>query len=113
MECNLNTKGNECSIKFTGPMGIAQANEVKATLMNSLSSCGRVTMDLKEVHEMDMSIVQLFCSANMSFEKSGKYFSIIDKDMDSVASLLTELGYDNNFGCSENPCKLCLWKGEA
>ncbi|MDA8136697.1 MAG: STAS domain-containing protein [Desulfobacteraceae bacterium] len=113
MEYNLNTKGNECSIKFTGPMGIAQANEVKAALVNSLSSCSRVTMDLRDVHEMDMSIVQLFCSANMSFEKSGKYFSITDKDMDSVTSLLTELGYDNNFGCSENPCKICLWKGEA
>jgi len=49
MECNLNTQGNECSIKFTGPMGIAQANEVKTTLMNSLSSYGRVTMDLKEI----------------------------------------------------------------
>jgi len=113
MECNLNTQGNECSIKFTGPMGIAQANEVKAALINSLSSYGKVTMDLKEVHEMDMSIVQLFCSANMSFEKSGQYFSISDKDMDYMASLLTELGYDNNFGCSENPCKTCLWKGEA
>ena len=113
MECNINPEGIKCGIKFSGAMGIAQANDAKMTMMNVLSSYGNVTLDLKEVREMDMSIVQLLCSANMSFEKSGKLLSITGKDTDSVTSLLTELGYDNNFGCSENPCKTCLWKGEA
>ncbi len=93
-------------------MGIAQANEIKNAVMNSLSSYGTVTLHLQDVPEMDMAIVQLFCSANMSFEKSGKLLSITDKNQESVAALLTELGYENNFGCSENPCKSCLWKGE-
>ncbi|MFA5904245.1 MAG: STAS domain-containing protein [Desulfobacula sp.] len=112
MECNINPKGNDCCIKFSGAMGIAQANEAKTILVKSLSSYRNVVLDLKEVSDVDMSIVQLLCSANMSFEKSDRHLTITGKDKDLITALLTELGYENDFGCSGNPCNTCLWKGE-
>lgn len=112
MECHTTTKGTECTITYSGSMGIAQASEMKTSLMHSSSSCTRVSLDIKAAEGLDMSIVQLLCAANMSFEKKGKTLSIADKDAERISSLLTELGYEKNFVCSESPCNTCLWKGE-
>lgn len=111
MEYTLEPKGDKCTIRIAGSMGIADVGEIKNALTSSLSFYTSVTVNMEDVKELDMVIIQLLCSANISFEKDSKILTAVYSDNPAVKSSLIELGYDNKLGCSENPCKTCLWKG--
>ena len=75
MEYTLSPEGTDCVLQFTGETGIMDAEEIKTVMINVLSDYSLVNIDIAEVREIDMTIIQLFCSANQSFEKNNKTYN--------------------------------------
>ena len=113
MESETITKKNQFNIVLEGKLTIEEASIKKEEINDAYSKHQNVCIDLEQVTDIDISGVQLICSANMFFEKNNKNLTLKSKNNDKILHVLTELGYYNKYGASHGfSCKKCLWKGE-
>ena len=112
MEYSLKPGDNSCIISISGEMTILQVNELKDVLSHCLNKYESTRIDFEQVKTIDLANVQLLCSANMTYEKAGRTLSKTGMNAAVIESALTEIGYNRDRGCLENPCDLCLWKGD-
>ena len=108
---NLKTKktGNTTTVKIEGPLTIEHAIELKTFISNIYANPEDIVMDLDDVTEIDLSCIQLICSANLSFEKSRK--QLIRKSVlpEEITHVLYEAGYKRDPRYHGTSCKKCFW----
>ncbi len=90
---------------------IEKSEELKAILIKALGSVKTLLIDAKRLRGIDVSCIQLFCSAARSFQEEKKKISI--KSIHSSTHLkkvLIDSGFAGDRCISEDFCKNCLWK---
>lgn len=100
------------NIVLEGKLTIEEASIKKDVFNDAYSKHQNVCIDLEKVTDIDISGIQLLCSASMFFEKKNKNLTIKSKNNDKIIQVLKELGYNHkDGGCYEFSCIKCLWKG--
>jgi anti-anti-sigma regulatory factor len=81
---------------------------VKSALVESLKGAERIEVDLASVEEVDLSCLQLFCSAHRTSGGLGKSFSIggVSGAFDRAAR---DAGYRLIGGCGRDAGSPCLF----
>ena len=97
-------------LKLEGSWIIERAQELKSVLLQSLNRYDRIIVDLEGLTQVDLSFLQLFCSAHRTSLKQGKHFALHQNKPPAVKKLVREAGYERTLGCHRDPCKSCLWK---
>jgi len=76
LDKQLAPDGSSITIKACGNMGIEAAAELHAALMESVSSVKTVKLDLQQVDRVDITTLQIICSACKTAAANGcKLFS--------------------------------------
>lgn len=92
---------------------VKNAAAFKETLLEALQTHAKVSLDLSEVEDVDMSFFQLLCAAHKSAMDGGMDFSCGQKDASAaVREAVSFAGFSRHVGCSFSDASSCLWLEE-
>ncbi len=106
----LGKTNKEGTVVVEGTLTVSQISEVRAELIKALKASGKVAIDLRAVTEIDLSALQLFCSAHKTAINSKKYFELIDSSTGVAKNTAGLNGFLREHGCSIDKENTCLWK---
>lgn len=94
---------------LSGDLTLQVAGEVKALFVKALSAKGDVTFRFEDVGDVDLSFIQMLCSAHRSAHDDGKKFNLAGTWPKSLTALLEESGLNVHVGCSLDSGIECPW----
>jgi anti-anti-sigma regulatory factor len=102
-------KSQKAEHLLSGDLTLQVAAEVKAVFVKALAAKGDVTFRFEEVGDVDLSFIQILCSAHRSAHDDGKKFIFTGEWPESFATLLDESGLNVHVGCSLDSGVECPW----
>ncbi|MBI9090440.1 MAG: STAS domain-containing protein [Desulfobacterium sp.] len=112
MDLKTEKSGSTVTVKMGGPLTIEHAAKLKTFMSNVSGDAEEIFVDLDGVTDIDLSCIQLLCSANLSFDKNRKRLIWKNAHTNVITRALSEAGYTREVVCHDKPCKNCLWKGD-
>lgn len=103
-------QGKDRALIISGSLTIEYTVQFKDALTDSLKQDADLIVDLDSITDMDLSCLQLLCSAHKTFtnaKRSIKLAGIPDVLKQSVHNA----GYKRNSGCTKEAGKTCFWVG--
>jgi anti-anti-sigma factor len=98
-------------VTLTGELTIARAEELKATLSELLQEVSNIRIRVADVSAVDLSCLQLLCSAHRTAAALGKALTL-EGDMPPLLRQVMKLaGFTRRKGCSFSPHTNCLGCG--
>lgn len=111
MDFKLEQSGAVGVLTLNGALTIGCAEELKATLMKSLERVEHLVLNLGTVEEVDLSCLQLLCSAHRTSTRLNKQMTIAGGRPEAFRRAVCAGGYGRHVGCSFDIHKTCLWLG--
>jgi anti-anti-sigma regulatory factor len=99
------------TLKLEGRCVVDHADELKTALIDALKSEGHLVIDLERVSEVDLSCLQLFCSAHKSSLLLSKHFSLANPP-ECYLRVAEDAGYHRVLSCHEAGDGGLMWTGE-
>lgn len=98
-------------LKVTGELTIPFAAEFRGALLDAFDEAAGVIVDLGGVNSVDITGLQLLCSAHRTACARGKGFSVegLTNPVLSEAACLS--GFPRHVGCAVDVGKSCIWIG--
>ena len=100
----------EGTVIVEGALTVSRIAGVRDELLVALKASEKVGLDLRAVTEIDLSALQLFCSAHKTAIKAKKIFELIDSSTGVAKNTAGMNGYLRQQGCSIDQDDTCLWK---
>lgn len=110
MDFKLESSG-EGFVSLDGELTIEHAAELKALLIRALESADRVYIRLKDVTAVDLSCLQLLCSAHRSAVKIKKHITLERGNCGVFEQTLKDAGFCRSRDCQKDPYGNCFWTG--
>lgn len=109
MGATLNRSGDKAVITLDGDATLPQAEELRSALIKALIDSDDVAIVLENVREVDLSCLQLLCSAHRSAARLKKRVAL-SGDLPAVfRDTVAAAGFDRLKGCKLDTEKSCLW----
>lgn len=102
-ETLLLSVGGELTIPFAG--------EFRGALLEAFDAAGRVVVNLAGVSAVDITGLQLLCSAHRSACAREKGFGIEGLTNPVLAEAVGLAGFPRHVGCAVDVGKTCVWMG--
>ena len=96
---------------LSGELTIVYAEHLKSVLKETLDQQDHVVLDLKQVEEMDLSALQLLCSAHRTALANGKTIHFVCQPPCELGQTLSLSGFVRDIGCDYKAEENCLWSG--
>lgn len=109
MAFGLKKTKKEGTLSVEGALTVSRIAEVREELLAAFKSSAKVVLDLTAVTEVDLSALQLCCSAHKTAVKKGKVFELTDSSVGVVRNTAGMNGYLRQQGCSIDQDETCLW----
>jgi len=100
------------TVIVAGALTVARTAVVREELIKALQTSQKVGLDLQAVTEIDLSALQLFCSAHKTAIKAKKSFELIDSSTGVAKNTAGLNGYLRQQGCNITLDETCLWKNK-
>lgn len=110
MEYKLEQSGAMGILTIDGELTVQYAHELKSALLKSLDNVDHLVLNLAKVTSIDLSCLQLLCSAHRTSGKLNKQLSLIGDRPEALQQAAKNAGYLRHVGCSYDAHKDCLWK---
>jgi len=94
---------------LSGEMGIQQAAALKDQLQNVQESVEHLFLDVHGVTGLDVSSLQIFCSAHRTFMKLHKQLIFAGPLPRAWTDFMEAAGFVRGKGCSLDSNNTCLW----
>jgi anti-anti-sigma regulatory factor len=111
MTAEFKLSGDTGVLTLTGDLTIGYARELKAALLTSMVRTSQVTVKLGRVTALDLSCLQVLCSAHRSFYLKNKELSVTGKGREVLRKEALRAGFFTGRGCDFSPKEACLWAG--
>jgi anti-anti-sigma regulatory factor len=98
------------SIRFAGELTIEHAAELQTVLMESLDRLDRLCLLFENVTAVDISFLQLLCSAHRSAVKNNKILWLDRHRPEPLKLTVIEAGFGRQEGCVLDVHQTCIWK---
>lgn len=98
-------------VALTGELTIMQAAELKKRLTEALNSAQSVQVHIGKVINVDLTCMQLLCSAHRTAFVRGKQLSIVGPVSPIFRKMIDQTGFRRTHGCSFSPNSNCLCCG--
>jgi anti-anti-sigma regulatory factor len=106
---SLEQSGNVAVLAVSGPVTVERACELKEILMKALHGADQVVFDLEGMTEVDLSCLQMLCSAHRTSIRLNKRITL-GNVRPEVFRRATECGgFERHTGCALDTNKSCLW----
>ncbi len=101
--------GKEGNITLDGEITLNHAEELRMLLIKALIDADRVVVDFGPVSDVDISCLQLLCSAHRSAGRMKKVVSLSRNWPAPFAKAVRDAGYKRLTGCRLDMDHSCLW----
>jgi len=98
------------TVIVAGALTVSHIAEMREELIKALQVSQKAKLDLQAVTEIDLSALQLFCSAHKTATKAKKVFELIDSSTGVAKNTAGLNGYLRQQGCNIVMDETCLWK---
>lgn len=99
-------------LELEGALTIARAEELRSMLSQALENAEQLVVNVDNVTDMDLSALQLFCSAHHTSARAGKRITIDGNRLPAMSRSIEQAGYVRRFGCLSEGSSPCLWMEE-
>lgn len=107
--CNEN---NAATLWLDGDLTIERAAELLDVCRQALAASDDISVAFDEVGAVDLSCLQLLCSAHRTAVLQGKQFCFADERPDFLSEAAERAGFIRKGKCQMNPERYdCLWLG--
>ncbi|HAR95965.1 MAG TPA: hypothetical protein DCR97_08400 [Deltaproteobacteria bacterium] len=96
-------------IRVEGELTVQHAAELRTCLLSALSSAQSVRVDLEALEDMDLTCLQILCSAHKSALFAGKVLCLGNKIPEHFKNTLDTAGFWRSQGCTIDTGDSCLW----
>jgi ABC-type transporter Mla MlaB component len=110
MSIKLKRTAKKGLILCDGELTLDHAEELRSVLIKALIDVDRVELDMEKVTRVDLSCLQLLCSAHRSAERMNKLLALRHGRPDELNRVAGEAGYLRRAGCRLDSDKTCLWR---
>jgi ABC-type transporter Mla MlaB component len=98
------------SLSFAGNLTIEHAAELQTFLMESLNRRDRLHLVFENVTEVDISFLQLLCSAHRTAVKTNKTLMLDGHRPEPLRLAVIGGGFGRQEGCVLDVQQTCIWK---
>jgi len=98
-------------VALRGDLTIAHAADLKQLLHESLDRSQRIAVRLEDVTAVDLSCLQLLCSAHRTASTLDKRLTLEGARPSLFRQAMQQAGFMRQKGCSLNHNTTCLWCG--
>ncbi|MBJ6725570.1 STAS domain-containing protein [Geomesophilobacter sediminis] len=101
----------EATLHLKGRATIETCTEFRDALRAALTGCRNLTIDVSEVEAIDLSCIQLFCSAHKTALNQGKNVTIANPQGEEFTASIRNVGLTCTLPgtCQGDPDHFCLW----
>jgi ABC-type transporter Mla MlaB component len=110
MELLFEGPDDEGTITLKGDLVIQHASRLGKVLLETLETNQRMCLRLEELKEIDLSCLQVFCSAHRTAVALQKEMSIAGKWPEALGFAAEEAGFTKGMPCTIAKTTKCLWK---
>jgi len=96
-------------ISFEGDLTLPHAEEIRSLLIKALVNADAVGLRFAEVHDVDLSCLQLLCSAHRSAVRLKKRITIEGGAPQALKDAADAAGYSRQKGCKLDSDRSCIW----
>jgi anti-anti-sigma regulatory factor len=101
--------GKQGNITLDGNLTVGQAEELRRFLIKAIIDAQQVRLDFGTVTDVDLSCLQLLCSAHRSASRMKKSISLSGDWPEVFKNTVEEAGYSRLTGCRLDVDHSCLW----
>ena len=101
--------GNKGVVTVDGDVTLRQAEEFRRVLIKALVDADEVALDMEKVEKVDLSCLQLLCSAHRSAARFKKKFAFTGCPSEALRDAVEASGFSRVTGCKLDCDKSCLW----
>ncbi len=87
-----------CVLKLSGKWTVERAHELRSLLLNALKGHEQVLLELEGLMEVDISCLQLLCSAHRSSVKLGKRLALHGNRPETFGQVVRDAGFARALG---------------
>lgn len=113
MSAEQNKKSKKKEHILSGDLTLQVAGEVKESFVRALSGKGDVTFRFDDIGDVDLSFIQILCSAHRFAHDEGKKINFSGEWPEPFTTLIEESGLNVHVGCSLGGGIECPWNIEA
>ncbi len=111
MEANIDVAGDAATLSLAGALTVECAAELKSALMDVLAKAASVRVEFGRVTEMNLSCLQLLCSAHRTAMSEGKAMTVRPDAEGAYRRMTWRAGFVRHEGCEPAGADNCLWLG--
>lgn len=111
MDTCFEKSGDHGVLSVEGDLTIEYAAGLKTVLAEALNSGLQLILDVANVAKIDVSCLQLICSAHRSAVLSGKTFALRYAGGEFVRAV-KDTGFLRHVGCAQGTGDACVWLRE-
>lgn len=98
------------TITLKGELTVQHASRLKEVLLDGIAKTSRLAIDVKGIEEVDLSCLQVLCSAHRSALGSGKVIALRGPWPDPLRRVVETSGFSEGNSCRSRKDAPCLWK---
>ncbi|MCX7965642.1 MAG: STAS domain-containing protein [Syntrophorhabdaceae bacterium] len=102
---------NEKVLRFSGDLTVINAEKIKSQILHSIQDTDHLVLNLTDITDMDISFLQILCSAHKTALNSGKFITIDGDSFNTIKPHMERSGFFRHLGCSKDRKEECLFKG--
>lgn len=109
MGVNLEKTGEKLRVVLNGELTLPQAEELKKAFLKALGETDDITLVFDHVQNVDLSLLQLFCSLHRSATQQRKHVKLEGTAPQALKDAVDASGFSRHAGCKLDLDKSCLW----
>lgn len=111
MQADMVRSTEACIVRLRGNLTVEHAQELKHVLLDALQDSERIVIELEGITDVDLSFLQLLCSAHRTSMKLGRELTLFGDRSEIFKMAVSDAGFPRILGCHEDPDRGCLWIG--
>ncbi len=112
MDVEIMRSAETSVLKLKGSWTIERTDELKHALLEALNGSEGIVIELEGLTDLDLSSIQLLCSAHRTSLRLGKRLALHEQKSEALKRIVRDAGFDRTIGCHKDPDKSCLWAGD-
>jgi anti-anti-sigma regulatory factor len=111
---SVSVDGSSATVAISGTLTIDLSSEFHQALADAFKSAQRVALDARRLQKIDLTTLQIICSACKTASAQQRSFVLEGEPPDCVQTLCKEIGASQNAPCCcLDAKKPCIWFGGA
>lgn len=99
-------------LTMDGELTVGDVRKIHEELLHSLEKVQHLDIEISGAVEMDLSFLQLLCSAHRTAAQTGKTVVLTGDIPDVFRQAVEDNGYSGSGSCGGETGKTCLWINE-